>query len=149
VFPVAAAAFLTYIMYRSVGRLGGWTGRDLVALYMMLAIGVVIMVYGRLSGRSHYFRLRRETYQPEVGLVVPARKTVSAAIREERGVPKSTAMPAQLRIRKPAVSTVVGLLLEAWSVFILRQQAAYQWGLQTCHLLPVLLIERTVEDDGS
>jgi amino acid transporter len=64
-FPIAAAAFLAYIMYRSVAGLGGWTGRDLVSLYVMLAIGAVIMLYGRFRGTSDYYRTPRETYEPE------------------------------------------------------------------------------------
>jgi amino acid transporter len=64
VFPIAAAAFLVYIMYRSVAGLGGWTGRDLVSLYVMLGIGVVIMLWVRFTGTSDYFKLPRETYQP-------------------------------------------------------------------------------------
>jgi amino acid transporter len=65
VFPLAAAAFLFYIMYRSVAGLGGWGGRDLVSLYVMLGIGVVIMLYVRFWGASDYFSMPRETYQPE------------------------------------------------------------------------------------
>ena len=50
---------------RSVEGLGGWSGRDLVSLYVMLGIGVAIMLYVRLAGGSDYFSLPRETYQPE------------------------------------------------------------------------------------
>jgi hypothetical protein len=64
-FPLAAAAFLFYIMYRSVAGLGGWSGRDLVSLYVMLGIGVAIMLYVRFWGGSDYFSMPRETYQPE------------------------------------------------------------------------------------
>jgi amino acid transporter len=69
-FPIAAAAFLAYIMYRSVAGLGGWTGRDLVSLYVMLAIGAVIVLYGRFLGMSDYYRMPRETYEPDAA--VPA-----------------------------------------------------------------------------
>jgi amino acid transporter len=72
VFPVAAAAFLAYIMYRSVAGLGGWTGRDLVSMYVMLGIGVVIMLWVRFTGTSDYFSAPRETYQPEGGEVPAA-----------------------------------------------------------------------------
>jgi hypothetical protein len=64
VFPLAAAGFLAYIIVRSVEGLGGWSGRDLVSLYVMLGIGVAIMLYVRFTGGSDYFRLPRETYQP-------------------------------------------------------------------------------------
>jgi amino acid transporter len=64
VFPLAAAGFLAYIIVRSVEGLGGWTGRDLVSLYVMIGIGVAIMIYVRFWGKSDYFNLPRETYQP-------------------------------------------------------------------------------------
>ena len=64
VFPLAAAGFLAYIVVRSVEGLGGWSGRDLVSLYIMLGIGVAIMLYVRFAGGSDYFSLPRETYQP-------------------------------------------------------------------------------------
>lgn len=64
VFPLGAAAFLAYIMYRSVPGLGGWSGRDLVSLYVMLGIGAAIMLYVRFAGSSDYFSMPRETYQP-------------------------------------------------------------------------------------
>jgi amino acid transporter len=69
VFPLAAAGFLIYIVYRSVPGLGGWSGRDLVSLYVMLAIGAAIMLYVRFAGESDYFSMPRETYQPEAGAV--------------------------------------------------------------------------------
>jgi len=69
VFPLAAAAFLAYIMYRSVAGLGGWTGRDLVSLYVMLGIGAVIMLYARFNGTSDYFRRPRESYEPGSELI--------------------------------------------------------------------------------
>ena len=64
VFPLAAAGFLAYIVVRSVEGLGGWSGRDLVSLYVMLGIGVAIMLYVRFMGGSDYFKLPRETYEP-------------------------------------------------------------------------------------
>ena len=77
VFPIAAAAFLAYIMYRSVAGLGGWTGRDLVSLYVMLGIGAVIMLYVRFKGTSDYFSLPRETYQPADADVLTADSTAA------------------------------------------------------------------------
>ena len=68
VFPLAAAGFLAYIVARSVAGLGGWSGSDLVSLYVMLGISVVIMLYVRFWGGSDYFSLPRETYQPDAGL---------------------------------------------------------------------------------
>ena len=51
VFPLAAAGFLAYIIVRSVEGLGGWSGRDLVSLYVMLGIGAAIMLYVRFRGQ--------------------------------------------------------------------------------------------------
>jgi amino acid transporter len=68
VFPLAAAGFLAYIIWRSVAGLGGWTGRDLVSLYVMLGIGLAIMLYVRFTGTSDYFSLPRETFQPDAAL---------------------------------------------------------------------------------
>jgi amino acid transporter len=65
VFPLAAAGFLAYIIVRSVDGLGGWGGRDLVSLYVMLGIGAVIMLYGKFKGASAYFSQPRETYDPD------------------------------------------------------------------------------------
>jgi amino acid transporter len=65
VFPLAAAGFLAYIIVRSVDGLGGWGGSDLVSLYVMIGIGVAIMLYVRFWGQSEYFKLPRETYQPD------------------------------------------------------------------------------------
>jgi len=72
VFPLAAAGFLAYIIVRSVEGLGGWSGRDLVSLYVMIGIGVAIMLYVRFWGGSDYFKLPRETYQPDAEPAVAA-----------------------------------------------------------------------------
>jgi hypothetical protein len=40
-----------YIIVRSVEGLGGWSGRDLVSLYVMLGIGAAIMLYVRFRGQ--------------------------------------------------------------------------------------------------
>jgi amino acid transporter len=76
VFPLAAAGFLAYIIVRSVDGLGGWSGSDLVSLYIMLGIGVAIMLYVRFTGGSDYFSMPRETYQP--GAAEPAAVTATA-----------------------------------------------------------------------
>ena len=51
VFPLAAAGSLAYIIVRSVEGLGGWSGRDLVSLYVMLGIGAAIMLYVQFRGQ--------------------------------------------------------------------------------------------------
>jgi hypothetical protein len=63
--PARRGWFLAYIIVRSVEGLGGWSGSDLVSLYVMLGIGVAIMLYVWFTGGSGYFSLPRETYQPE------------------------------------------------------------------------------------
>lgn len=70
VFPLAAAGFLVYIVYRSVPGLGGWSGRDIVSLYVMLGIGAAIMLYVRFWGASDYFSMPRETYEPDADVPV-------------------------------------------------------------------------------
>jgi hypothetical protein len=72
VFPLAAAGSLAYIIVRSVEGLGGWSGRDLVSLYVMLGIGAGVMLYVRFRGGSDYFSLSRETYQPATEPAVAA-----------------------------------------------------------------------------
>ena len=63
VFPLAAAGSLAYIIVRSVEGLGGWSGRDLVSLYVMVGIGAAIMLYVQFRGQVGLLRMPRETYQ--------------------------------------------------------------------------------------
>ena len=64
VFPLAAAGSLAYIIVRSVEGLGGWSGRDLVSLYVMVGIGAAIMLYVQFRGRSDYFACRGRPIKP-------------------------------------------------------------------------------------
>jgi amino acid transporter len=64
IFPVASAAFLLYVSYKAVGDLGGWGGKSLVSLYILLGIGLAIMLYSRLHERSTYFDQPIEAYEP-------------------------------------------------------------------------------------
>jgi amino acid transporter len=64
-FPVASALFLLYVSYKAVGDLGGWGGKSLVSLYVLLGIGLAIMLYGRLRGDSEYYRQPIEAYEPQ------------------------------------------------------------------------------------
>jgi amino acid transporter len=64
--PVISTAFLFYIVWKSVPGLGGWTSGSLVALYIMLGIGAVIMIWVRLAKTSPYFSTPREVFQPQV-----------------------------------------------------------------------------------
>jgi amino acid transporter len=58
-----AASLIAVYLY------SGWSGSDLVSLYVMLGIGAVIALYVRFWGHSDYFSRPRETYQPEGELV--------------------------------------------------------------------------------
>jgi hypothetical protein len=64
--PVISTAFLFYIVWKSVPGLGGWTSGSLVALYIMLGIGAVIMIWVRLAKTSPYFSTPREVFRPQV-----------------------------------------------------------------------------------
>lgn len=64
--PLISTAFLFYIVWKSVPGLGGWASGSLVALYVMLGIGAVIMIWGRLAKTSPYFSTPREVFQPQV-----------------------------------------------------------------------------------
>ena len=101
VFPLAAAGFLAYIIVRSVEGLGGWSGRDLVSLYVMLGIGVAIMLYVRFTGGSDYFSLPRETYQPAAEPGRGSRRRREGALtRQARGVASlRSARPVMVRVR--------------------------------------------------
>ena len=62
--PLASAAFLCFVIVRSVPDLGGWTGKNMVYLYVLLGIGVVLMIYARSRKESDYFQRPLEAYDP-------------------------------------------------------------------------------------
>jgi hypothetical protein len=62
--PLASAAFLIWVVIKSVPGLGGWNGTILHYLYVMLGVGVVFLAVTRLAGRSAYFSQPTEAYQP-------------------------------------------------------------------------------------
>jgi amino acid transporter len=70
ILPVGSALFLLYMVWAAVPGLGGWTGKSVIAIYAMLAIGAAILVYYRLSGKSSYFETPRSVYEP--GLMIGA-----------------------------------------------------------------------------
>jgi amino acid transporter len=72
VLPLAAAAFLGFIVWESVPGLGGWTGRNMISLYVMLAIGAGVLLYARLRRSSGYFDLSREAFQVGRGPGAPS-----------------------------------------------------------------------------
>jgi amino acid transporter len=64
-FPLISMLFLFYVVWRSIPDLGGWASGSMVALYVLLGIGAVIMLYGRLTHSSEYYHLPREVYEPQ------------------------------------------------------------------------------------
>jgi amino acid transporter len=62
--PLAASAFLVYILVESVPGLGGWGSEDLLSFYGMMGSGVIVMIYVRFRGRPAFFGLKRETFEP-------------------------------------------------------------------------------------
>jgi hypothetical protein len=59
VFLLAVAAFLGLHDLPLRGRARGLGRETLVSLYVMLANGAVIMLYGRFTGNSDYYKLPR------------------------------------------------------------------------------------------
>jgi amino acid transporter len=64
ILPVGSSLFLLYIVWAAVPGLGGWTGKTLILLYVMLAIGAAILLYYRVRGNSPYFKTARTVYDP-------------------------------------------------------------------------------------
>jgi hypothetical protein len=95
-------------LYRGLA-VGGWSGRDLVSLYVMLGIGVAIMLYVRFWGGSDYFSLPRETYQPEADQPRPQ----SAVTRRRPDLPGS----------RSGISAVIVIWAKRWSDFVDRSLA--------------------------
>lgn len=63
--PVGSAIFLLFVSWKSVSTsLGGWTSKNTVYLYIMLAIGIAVMIYSRVVVKSTYFELPIEAYDP-------------------------------------------------------------------------------------
>lgn len=65
VFPLASAGFLFFVVWDSIPGLGGWTGKNMISLYVMLAIGAAILAWSRLRRTSDYFDMEREAYEPD------------------------------------------------------------------------------------
>jgi amino acid transporter len=62
--PLAGSAFLLYIAWASVPTLGGWAGRDMVALYALLAVGAAVLLAARTRAASDYFTRPAEAFRP-------------------------------------------------------------------------------------
>jgi amino acid transporter len=62
--PLVSAAFLLWVAFKSVPGLGGWNGTIMHYMYIMLAIGIVFLLFARFIGRSPYFKEPIEAYDP-------------------------------------------------------------------------------------
>jgi amino acid transporter len=62
--PLVSAAFLLWVAFKSVPGLGGWNGTIMHYMYVMLAIGIVFLLFARFIGRSPYFKEPIEAYDP-------------------------------------------------------------------------------------
>jgi len=63
--PLAGSAFLLYVVWASVPGLGGWTGRDMLTLYALLAVGAAILLATRLRTPSEYFTRPTEAFRAD------------------------------------------------------------------------------------
>jgi len=63
--PLASSAFLVWVIVSSVPNQGGWGGPTLHAVYVMLGIGVVLMMWARFGARSPFFSRPVEAYEPD------------------------------------------------------------------------------------
>ncbi len=63
--PLASAAFLLWVAWKSIPGLGGWGGSILEYLYVMISLGIVLMLLARLGWRSDYFSQPIEAYHPD------------------------------------------------------------------------------------
>jgi amino acid transporter len=69
--PLAASAFLFYILIESVPGLGGWGSEVLLSFYGMMGVGVLIMIYVRIRERAPFWELTRETFAPPQDAATP------------------------------------------------------------------------------
>jgi amino acid transporter len=63
VIPLASAAFLVWVVWKSVPGLGGWNSSIMHYLYVMIAIGVVLLLLARQLGQTTYFKEPIEAYR--------------------------------------------------------------------------------------
>lgn len=63
--PVLSAAFLLWVVVKSVPGLGGWGSTVMKLAYVMIGIGVVLMIIARARRQSDYFSRPIEAYEPE------------------------------------------------------------------------------------
>jgi len=63
--PGLSAAFLLWVVVKSVPGLGGWVSPVLKVAYVMIGIGVVLMIVARARRQTDYFDRPIEAYEPE------------------------------------------------------------------------------------
>src|SRR5205807_3226083 len=56
--PLAGSAAMAWIVWASVPGLGGWTGKAMVSLYVLLAVGAAAMLAARLRPSAAGFFAR-------------------------------------------------------------------------------------------
>lgn len=64
IIPLASAVFLLWVVWKSVPGLGGWNSSIMHYLYVMLAIGVVLLLIARQLGQTTFFNQPTEAYDP-------------------------------------------------------------------------------------
>jgi amino acid transporter len=64
VVPGISALFLLWVAWKSVPGLGGWGGTIMKIVYVMLAIGVVLLFVGKARRQTDYYDRPVEAYEP-------------------------------------------------------------------------------------
>ena len=62
--PLVSAGFLLWVTVKAVPGLGGWGGEIMKIAYVLLAIGVVLMIVGRVRHHTDYYDRPLEAYDP-------------------------------------------------------------------------------------
>src|SRR5215472_2435054 len=65
IVPGLSAAFLLWVVVKSVPGLGGWGSTVMKLAYVMIGIGVALMIIARLRRQTDYFNRPIEAYEPD------------------------------------------------------------------------------------
>ena len=65
IVPGLSAAFLLWVVVKSVPGLGGWDSTVMKLAYVMIGIGVTLMIIARLRRQTEYFSRPIEAYEPD------------------------------------------------------------------------------------
>lgn len=65
VVPGLSAAFLLWVVVKSIPGLGGWGSPVLKLAYVMIGVGVLLMIWARARGQTDYFSRPIEAYEPD------------------------------------------------------------------------------------